>query len=430
MRGVVFDSLAGAPLAGATVQIGPAADPAQARTVVADSVGRFRFDSLGAGRWVAVVFHPSIDALGIDPPTRTFDVPAAGATSLTLGPPSAAYLRGALCSPAADDSSAALIGIVRDADAGRPVESGKVSLAWEELSFVGGVHTSVRRVSADVRQGGLFLFCGVPTDADLTMRAETGAMASGDVAVSVRPKTLGRYDLAVGRTGAQTLVGLVPRGTGHAQLVANVTDDKGHALSQARLFVLGVEGDASTSEGGVARLDELPSGSWTVEARSVGFTPARATVTLASDEPARVTLAMHRVAPTLERVVVRGKASSGTTGLDEFLQRRSRGLGVFLTPEQIEAKRAMFPTDLLQGIPGLLIQTAKTGRGYRVQGRAGCAPTIWINGHAIQGASENLEEVVSPSDIRAIEVYRGPNVPAQFATPRADGCEVVILWTR
>jgi hypothetical protein len=151
---------------------------------------------------------------------------------------------------------------------------------------------------------------------------------------------------------------------------------------------------------------------------------------LARDEPARLTLTLRPYAPTLDRVVVRGKASAAPSGLGEFLERRRRGLGTFLTAEDIERRRPRVPTDLLTGVPGLKIMPGRTGWGYRIQGRAGCVPTVFVDGHAIQGAADDLAEVINAGDIRAIEVYRGPEVPPQFGTPRVDGCEVILLWTR
>lgn len=432
VRGVAYDSLAGAPLAGATIQIGPAQDVAQARTTVADSLGRFRFDSLPAGRWIAVVMHPSIDALAIDPPTRLVDVRDGTATAVTLGPPSGAAMLGALCPDAttrvADDSSGALLGIVRDADTGRPLDAGSVSLAWNEIALAGGLRTVVRRVTASVRPGGLFLFCGAPSDADLTLRAEAPGLASGDVAAAARAHGVVRRDLAVGARVATDTSGLAPRVPSGARLVASIVDDRGRPLAHAHVLVLGVEADAAAGESGLASLDALPSGSWTVEARAVGYAPTRAAVVLARDEPARVTLSLRRAA-TLDRVVVRGKAPTNPV-LGEFLARRQRGMGTFLTPADIERKRPLEPTDVLQGIPGLLVQAAGTGTGHQVRGRAGCMPTVFIDGFAIQGAAANLAEVISVNDIRAVEVYPGAMAPAQYNSHRVDGCEVILLWTR
>jgi hypothetical protein len=66
VSGTVYDSLARAPLAGAEVQIVPAdggAGPAFVAT--ADAEGRYRVDSVPAGRYRVGFFHPRVDSLGI-----------------------------------------------------------------------------------------------------------------------------------------------------------------------------------------------------------------------------------------------------------------------------------------------------------------------------------------------------------------------------
>jgi hypothetical protein len=59
--GQVFDSTASRALAGAELGLIPVDDPANLRTVVADSAGRFRFDSLAPGRYLAGACHHFLD---------------------------------------------------------------------------------------------------------------------------------------------------------------------------------------------------------------------------------------------------------------------------------------------------------------------------------------------------------------------------------
>src|SRR6185312_3309723 len=57
--GIVGDSLHGGPLAGAIILL-----DGQSREAVTDSIGRFRIDSVSAGRYRVGIFHPVLDSLG------------------------------------------------------------------------------------------------------------------------------------------------------------------------------------------------------------------------------------------------------------------------------------------------------------------------------------------------------------------------------
>ena len=67
LSGVVHDSIAGAPLPGAFVQL-VAVDSVDnfGRTERSDSLGRFAFTQLRAGRYVLGFFHPMLDSLGLE----------------------------------------------------------------------------------------------------------------------------------------------------------------------------------------------------------------------------------------------------------------------------------------------------------------------------------------------------------------------------
>src|SRR5690349_8782639 len=75
VKGLVYDSVAHAPLVHATVQLVAAEDPAKfARTAAADSSGRFAFSDVPDGRYMVAFFHPRLDTLGIDAPVREIRV--------------------------------------------------------------------------------------------------------------------------------------------------------------------------------------------------------------------------------------------------------------------------------------------------------------------------------------------------------------------
>ena len=65
--GQVYDSISRAPLSNATVRIVRADNPSIGRTATTDVFGRFRYDSVGRGAWLATFLHPVLDSLRLEP---------------------------------------------------------------------------------------------------------------------------------------------------------------------------------------------------------------------------------------------------------------------------------------------------------------------------------------------------------------------------
>src|SRR5688500_18555648 len=71
VSGVVHDSIARRPLAGATVQLVATDSIGRfGRTTVSDSLGRFSIADVPEGRYRLGFFHAKLDSLGVDAPLR------------------------------------------------------------------------------------------------------------------------------------------------------------------------------------------------------------------------------------------------------------------------------------------------------------------------------------------------------------------------
>ena len=94
ISGVVRDSLARGPLAGAWVQFVEAGRQATvARTVITDALGRFSFDRVPNGRYTIGFFHALLDSLGVEPLLRQVTVSRGRAARLDRATPTPARLR-------------------------------------------------------------------------------------------------------------------------------------------------------------------------------------------------------------------------------------------------------------------------------------------------------------------------------------------------
>src|SRR5215212_569302 len=74
VSGRVADSVAGRPLARASVQLVVEDAPLRARTVVTDSDGRFHFDTVPPGHYLLGFLHARLDDFALQPPFRRIEV--------------------------------------------------------------------------------------------------------------------------------------------------------------------------------------------------------------------------------------------------------------------------------------------------------------------------------------------------------------------
>jgi hypothetical protein len=423
LRGVVFDSLAGAPLAAATVQIAPAADAARARTVTADSLGRFAFDTVAPGRWLIGFVHPAVHALGLEMPVRALDVGAAPTTAIELALPGGPTLRRVLCGEPRD-STGAIAGVARDAATGEPLADATLTVSWREFQISGGrIRSDIRRVPVRATAGGVFVVCGAPSDAELSLRGEgSGGRASGEVYVRAPARGLLRQDVSLGDSLARA-----------SRLAGVVVDARaGRPLGEAGVAVLGTSARGVTTGAGAFQLDGLPAGSWTLEARAIGYEPVRVPVVLAAGTEARARVPMPRYAPSLDRVVVMGQGSRRFRGMEGFLRRRERGYaGTFLSQAELEARRTLFASALIADARGLQVVPLANGYGGALRGRGGCRVDVFVDGVLITNGADEFDRVVGPNEMLAAEVYpSGIDTPPEFVPPRGGGCGAVVVWTK
>ena len=126
----------------------------------------------------------------------------------------------------------------------------------------------------------------------------------------------------------------------------------------------------------------------------------------------------------LEEVTVAGT----DTKLRGFYERREkRGtFGRFLEGHEIRRLAPTNPSDLFRSVPGIVISSASGGNAIRIRG---CQPMVWLDGQRVPGAE--LDEVIQPSEIAAIEFYpSSAGTPAQYLERENRLCGLVLVWTR
>ena len=421
VRGVVWDSVARAPLADATVQLVDAANPSAsvAARAVTDSAGRFVLTDVRPARYLATFMHPSLDALGVEPPVRMVNV-VSPSTRIELATPAPARLFAPLCGAAADTMPiGAVVGLLRDAGSGAPA-GGTVVARWAEFVVgAGGMRQRIRvaRVGAD-SVTGRFLLCGVPADAELALQASRGSDTTG--AVPVQPVRHGvvRRDLWVGAAGDAGV-----------RLAGRVRGEAGRAIPNARALVIGDSARAVADSSGTFRL-LAPPGTRTVEVRALGFAPERRVIDFVRGTEPRLDVTLTSLKTLLDTVRVTAQRAYSNYG-NGFERRRRSGVGNYIDESQIERMRPNRFSEVLRRVPGLRVDEGiGSAAGITMRGdAASCSPTVFLDGHRMPDMDmRDLDSFVLPNDIGFVEVYTSTQAPAEFTT--LDGCGVIVVWTR
>ncbi|MFL5577083.1 MAG: TonB-dependent receptor [Gemmatimonadaceae bacterium] len=436
VTGVVYDSLAGAPLAGAAVQlVRDDSSRAGGYSAITDSAGHYAITGMRPGRYLAGFFHPVLDSLEIEAPLQRVEVGGEPVTTLDLAVPSPAQLHAAFCSELPrGDTSATLVGWVRDADRGDGVGESRIVLTWSELRVdEGGVRVLKRRVPARPRPSGFYIVCGLPSDIALDADADApGGRRSGIVDLNLRAGEMRRLDFALADSTSAVAAPTDSAGErklrGSARVAGTVRDAGGRPVVRANVGVRGAAVTTVTSETGTFALGGLPAGTRALEVRAIGYEPASVPVTLRSGASAAARVTLQRRADVLAPVTVLGKESRRTRDITGFLERSRTGMGKYLTAEDIEKRNPIQLTDALRMTSG--IQVRPNGFGYSIQGRGGCSPSVFIDGLPVYDGARDIDELVRPSEVAGIEVYSGSgSVPGQFAT-QSNGCGTVLIWTK
>lgn len=449
VSGIVYDSIAGGPLAQAEVQLVDMQEPSRILgSAVSDSNGHFTIPGVPTGRYLAGFLHPMLDSLGIATPLYQLNVAAPGPPPrLHLSIPSPGRLRDALCGPAARrDSTGVLIGVLADAGTGAPIANGSVGARWTEITVANGrlTQTSPQR-AAHTGPDGWFALCDVPLATDFAVRVAHGSDTSGVVSVRIPASGLARRAFFVGGASAVAVSGpdsatrVEYRGTAH--LMGTVRGADGHLLTGAHVAVVRSGLEAVTNDSGHFDLSGLPAGTQTVETRLVGYYPDERMVNLLVGQTVPVRIALSTLKSVLDTVKVTAARLYDRNQQEFENRRRSSGTGTFIDAAQIERMHSFTIVDILRRAPLLNVAAATTSYGrstYRVRSRGvstligaggSCLPAVWVD-HMPVALFDDLAELdafVRPEEISGVEVYRAGLAPPQFHS--LTGCASIVIWT-
>lgn len=455
LHGVVFDSLLGKPLAGATVRL------AEGGAIsVTDDQGRYTLDSVPAGHHVVAFDHPDLDSLGLSALGAAVDLPPGADLTLDLATPSLARLAHGLCSGATltGPDSGIVFGSVRDAATDSLLAGAAVEVSWlwagpgEDGKL--DVEQPVRTARTDTI--GSYALCGLPTGEPLELQALAGRVASGTVEVVLGPRRLARRDVLVDALGNRAALAAAPpaasgaasdsgaaqppAASGSAAVVGVVRGERGRPLEGAVITLAGTTASATTDHDGTFALRNLPAGTQMLLVRALGYTPTQRSVDLRPEHTVRVDVTLGTTTE-LEPVLVMGKVDALTklsrTVHREFAARRRLSLGEAIAPEEMRRLQDVPLRAVLGRLQGAHIEIEKGGgftlhfpkrRVVALDVTNTCLAYLFIDG--VEQPFEFLQSIPT-KDIAAIESYRyATQIPGKYKLGiRGGDCGALLVWT-
>jgi len=225
--------------------------------------------------------------------------------------------------------------------------------------------------------------------------------------------------------GAAELAGQPPADSAHVRgIVRNA--NSGRPLAGALVAVHSVRFFYLTDSTGTFDVGAVPAGRRILtvvyrESPSVEYS-----MELRPGRTLKLEILLDVTAVDLNPIVVDAAAPDAGLSLAGFYGRRDHGFGRFITKDDIATRH---PARLSAMLTGKGVRIGCRPRGPCVPMRAGsrnCPLAVHLDGVWVRDF--DIDQV-PPQDVAGIEIYRGPEVPIEFARNARD-CGAMLIWTR
>jgi len=406
VRGLVFDSLAVEPLAGALVVAMPGG-----ATAVTDSAGRFELftDTVVTN---LTVYHEVLDRIGLG--ALVAERPIDRRRPLTIATPSLLTIWPKLCDSRRPLGGRTVIvtGTARAADGTTRVSGARIIVQWPKPSYATG-GPDLRSEETLTDSLGNFLICGVEEFADLSFLALSQEMQSGVITVPSDIRPVRRVDLVLAAAGEDGRV----RGL--------VREADGTPLAGVQLAFEGVLEPQVTGADGRFAFPEVPAGSRMLYVRAVGYQPVGQLVEVMAGDNEPLTIPFERVVQ-IEGVTITERVEASRER-SEFEIRKRAGFGRTLDSTAImQAPNLRAAMQMTQGIN---VEQGRRGTSeFVIRGRRGCPAYVYLDGTL---ATIDDVNVIPPRNLAAIETYASTALaPVRYIPIGGDDCAVVLFWTK
>lgn len=229
----------------------------------------------------------------------------------------------------------------------------------------------------------------------------------------------------VSSAGAQ---GAVP--AARRQLVGVVRDANGAALAGVSVAIPG--SSVRTDARGAFELFTPEHDTVSIAFRHVGYMPVDALLSARNKQWDTVLVQLDPTGQQLSTLKVTESPNRRANGLRSFDERKSRGIGTFITREDIVERGSSRLSDLLRTKRGVNVIRGKVRFVANTAGSraASCQPDIWLDGTRSRGME--VDEL-PPNTVEAMELYPYfSTVPVEFQAlgSNTTPCGTIVIWTR
>lgn len=439
ISGTVYDSLNAEPMADVEVRL----DGTDYATRTND-VGEFRLAQLpGGGQYRVRYVHPRLNRRAYSSRDAVVSPQSGIVSEAHMTVPSAESLFGQVCPAEIGGQPTMIAGSIIDAESGLPMPNALVYASWEETEGV------VRRIDSRADEAGAYVICGVPAGVPIAVVADFLVNESLRTLVTAEVGEVEVWDFLVGPTQEVELRGVVTDA---------VTEQP---IRDALVTLVGTNQLVQTNSRGEFSFEGLDPGEYGIKVSHIAYGTEDEEIVLQPGALSTADIQLNSTAIDLPALTVTVEAEELQIGYFEtdFLDRRDRlqrqGLGAFIGYEEIklinptavsDIVRAIVPTAYMTGDGVLVIRSNDPGAGpsqittgtegnevtLTVDADRSCGvrgPVIYIDGIPFRGGGENIDRMVNPSLVRAVEVYRrASEIPAEFLDSQSE-CGVIALWT-
>jgi hypothetical protein len=202
-----------------------------------------------------------------------------------------------------------------------------------------------------------------------------------------------------------------------------------------------------TDSSGAYSLPRVPAGSHEVQVRRLGYTLMTHTVTFADGQTSQRVFYLNRP-QTLDTIVV----ADSRPAIISFEEHRKRGLGTFITREQLAQQDGRRMHEVLAQLPGAEIKhtgdgafvanvrreiaiskpASKSGPG--IPQRSFCYPVVYVDAMMVYRGNLTEEPFninsVSVANVEAVEYYASAALAPMRYTPTQASCGILVIHTR